>query len=63
MAANALTALHRFVAQHGSQRKAATALGVSNTFISLVLSGRRAVSPRILKALGLERGIVRSKAS
>ena len=39
----------------GSQRAAARSLGVSAAYLNDVLRGRRAVSARLARALGLER--------
>ncbi len=43
------------IRQAGSQRAAARSLGVSAAYLNDVLRGRRAVSARLARALGLER--------
>lgn len=45
--------LRQFVAEHTYQQNAAAALGVSPSFLSDLLRGRRTFSPRMLAALGL----------
>jgi plasmid maintenance system antidote protein VapI len=55
---NPLKALQAFVDKHESQRSAAAALGVSAPFLTMVLTGKRQISPKILKKLGLYRGTV-----
>ena len=50
--------LREFVARHGSQSAAAKALGISQPYMSDIMNGRRDLSERIMKALGLERVIV-----
>jgi len=55
---NAEQVLREFVARHGSQIAAARALGISQPYMSDIMNGRRNLSERIMKALGLERVIV-----
>jgi len=50
--------LREFVARHGSQIAAARALGISQPYMSDIMNGRRDLSERIMKSLGLERVIV-----
>ena len=47
--------LRRHVREHGSARALALVIGVSNTYVSEVLNGKREPGPRILAFLGLER--------
>lgn len=51
-------ALETFTRKHGTQRKAAKALGVSEAYLSDLLHGRRAFSARILDKLKLKRIVV-----
>ena len=41
-----------------SQRQFARRLGISDTYVSLLLSGKKKPSPRVLAAVGLRREIV-----
>jgi len=50
--------LREFVARYGSQIAAARALGISQPYMSDIMNGRRDLSERIMKSLGLERVIV-----
>lgn len=47
--------LQRLVSDSGDQKRAATMLGVSATYLSEVLRGTKVPGPKILKALGLRR--------
>ena len=47
-----LFALRRFVNQKGSQAAAAKALGFKESYISLILSGKRPFPPSVAEALG-----------
>ena len=51
--------LHIFAKNAGSQKQAAINLGVSQGYVTDLLHGSRSFSPRILRALGLRRIIVR----
>ena len=53
-----LTVLRAFVAHCGTQRKAATALGISQAYLSDLLAGHRAIGARLLGQLGLEQRVV-----
>lgn len=55
-----IAVLRQVVKQHGSQTKAADALGVSGAYLSDLLNGNRPVSARILQQLGLERKVVKA---
>ena len=55
---NAIEALEAFVARHGSQEKAAKALGVKQAYVSQMINGRRDVTTRVLAKLGLKRIVV-----
>ena len=50
-----MQALHAAVARAGSQRKFARANGFTAGYVSDVLAGKRALGPRILATIGLER--------
>lgn len=50
--------LARWVAEKGSQKEAAKALGIPQSVLSEVLSGRRDVSGKLAQKLGLARRIV-----
>ena len=52
---NALETLRNFVQTHGTQKQAAALLGIKQQYLSDLLKERRGLSPRVLKALGLER--------
>ena len=54
---NALDRLRAVVQQHGTQRKAAKSLGVSEQYLSDILREARAVPVRVLTQLGLVRTI------
>lgn len=54
-------ALDRAIADYGSVRKAATALGFSATYLSFVRNGKAKWSPRLLQSLGYERVVVDRK--
>lgn len=56
---NRLAAL---VAQHGSQRAAAATLGISQSHLFDLLSGRRKPGPKTLKSLGLEETVTYTKS-
>ena len=45
--------LNALVTRHGSQRAAATALGISQSHLFDLLNGRRKPGPKTLAALGL----------
>lgn len=47
------------VAECGGVRKAAVSLGVSKSLVSAALLGKRAYGPKLLKALGFKRVVVR----
>ncbi len=50
--------LAKLVSQHGSQRAAAAALGISQPHFCDMIHGRRRPGPKTLKALGLEETVV-----
>ena len=50
--------LRALVGQHGTQKAAAKALGVSPAYLGDMLMGRRDISERILAKLGLRRAVV-----
>ena len=52
--------LQRLVKEHGSQKDAASRLGVKPSYFSDVLNGRREPGPKILCALGLRKGYERA---
>ena len=47
-----LAAIRRVVREEGTQRNAACYFGVSAAFLSMVLRGKKAPGPKILRALG-----------
>ena len=47
--------LQQFVNQNGDQKSAASALGVSTTYLSEVLRGTKIPGPKILRPLGIRR--------
>lgn len=47
--------LKALVKQHGSQQRAATALGISLVYVNDLLHGRRQPGPTVLKALGFRK--------
>ena len=49
-----LSVLRNFVQKNGSQEKAASLLGITQTHVSNMLSGRRKVLPSIGNKLGLK---------
>lgn len=53
--------LARFVAKYDRRQDAAKALGVSGPFLTDMLKGGRAVSPKVLERLGLRRAVVKTK--
>ena len=55
-------ALASLIIEHGSQQAAADALGISASYFSELMLGRKTYSDRLLDALGLERIIVRKAA-
>jgi len=58
-----LALLERVIAEHGgNETRAAAALGISRSYINDVRHGRRHISARLLKALGLAREIVIRRA-
>lgn len=46
------------VAEHGTQRKYAESLGVSEAYLSDILNGRREPGKRLLDAVGFERVVL-----
>jgi DNA-binding transcriptional regulator YdaS (Cro superfamily) len=56
---NVVRILERRVQAAGSQKKAATELGISAQYLNDLLQGRRDFSDNLLEKLGLERKIVR----
>lgn len=52
-------ALIAFVLERGTQRQAADVLGISQQYLSDLLSGRRTFSAAMLKKLGLKTVIVK----
>lgn len=57
-----LAALRAFIQQHGTQREAAKALGISEPYLTDILQGNRKFSERILSQLNLKRVIVKGAA-
>lgn len=55
-----LAALKQFVNVHPNQRTAASALGISQAFLSDILAGNRAVPPRIFEIIGIRQIVVKS---
>jgi hypothetical protein len=51
--------LRAFVANYKSQREAATAMGISNTFLAMMLKGRSPIPQRVLLKLSLRKAVVR----
>lgn len=49
--------LAKLVTKHGSQRAAAQALGLSQSYFLDLMRGRRQPGPKALKALGLEAAV------
>lgn len=54
--------LRRFIAEHGTQKQAAAALGVSQSYLSGILRGRFDMSDRMVAALGLTKRVVIEEA-
>lgn len=54
--------LQALVTQHGSQRAAAAVLGISQSHLFDLLSGRRKPGPKTLKSLGLEAAVTYTKS-
>lgn len=59
---NPRAALKAFVQRYPTQSAGAKALGISAPYLVDLLRGRRALSPRLLKRLGLRRVVVRAEA-
>lgn len=57
---DALDALKAFVKKFQTQRAAATALGMSDVYLSDILHGRRGLSDVTLAKLGLKRSVVKA---
>jgi transcriptional regulator with XRE-family HTH domain len=58
------TALQAYVAANGaSQKQAAKAMGISQSYLSDLLAGRRRCPDTLLAKLGLERIVVRAPAA
>lgn len=57
--AEVLRRLEREIELTGSVRRAATLFEVSPSYISAVLHDARAIGPKLLKALGLRRRVVK----
>lgn len=57
---DALDRLQRFVQQHGSQREAAAALGITQAYLSDLVNRHRDINnaPKVLDGLGLQRAIL-----
>ena len=55
-----LRVLRAFVAHHPNQRTAATALGISQAYLSDLLNARRHLSEKLLAKLGLRQIVVKS---
>lgn len=55
---NPLEKLQAFVGKHDTQRAAASALGVSAPFLTMVLKGKRQIPSRVLLKLGLKKATV-----
>ena len=55
------TVLRAYCARYPTRREAATALGLSVSYLADLLRGRRTYSTTVLDRLGLERRIVRRK--
>ena len=49
-----LKRLRELIAERGDQRKTASFLGISETYLSDVLAGRRSPGKKVLTKLGLE---------
>lgn len=58
--AEVLRRLEREIELTGSVRRVATLFGVSPSYISAVRLNCRAVGPKLLKALGLRRRVIKS---
>lgn len=58
--ADPLEALKSFVETHPTQKAAATALGINESYLSDLLKARRKFSERMLEALGLKQVVVKS---
>ncbi len=56
---DALVALRQFVAERGTQTKAAAALKISQAYLNDLLKGRRTFSVKVLGKLGLRRATVK----
>lgn len=52
--------LQRLVDEHGSQKEAASSIGIKPSYFNDVLQGRREPGPKILGALGLRKGYERA---
>ncbi len=61
VAVDPLVELKKFVEHYDLQREAATALGISQQFLSRMLRGREDISERVLEQLGLKRAVVKTK--
>ncbi len=57
--AELLRRLEREIELCGSLRRCAVALGVSPQYLSAVLTGERAVGPKLLRSLKLKRTVVK----
>lgn len=53
-----ISKLRARVEQSGSIRKAAIALGISNTHLGEILDGKRDPGPKVLAQIGVERVII-----
>ena len=54
--------LRALLAQHGTQQEAASALGISQQYLSDLLLGRRTFSEAMLAKLGLRRTVVEARS-
>lgn len=55
-----LATLKTFVAGHPNQRTAAAALGITQSYLSDLVNGRRDLSDQLLAQLGLRRIVVKA---
>lgn len=52
-------ALNAFVTRHGTQRKAADALGITQGYLSDLLHNKRDITDTVLAKLGLRKAVVK----
>lgn len=54
----AVSLIEKAIEQAGSQNQFAKSLGISQSFVSEVIAGKRTPSPRLLEAVGLKWALV-----